>query len=85
MYLHIGNGKSIRIKEIIGIFDADNATLSQVTKKYLSDAERRGELMWAADEIPRSFILSKERGRMSVFFSPLSVSALYGRLAEAVG
>lgn len=84
MYLHIGNNKSIRINGIIGIFDTDNATLSPVTKKYLSEAERRGEVIWAVDDIPRSFIISKDKGRLFVYFSPLSVTAVYGRLAEIV-
>ena len=40
MYLHAGNNKNIREKDIIGIFDADNSTLSYITRKYLADAEK---------------------------------------------
>ena len=36
MYLHIGNGVSIKTDDIIGIFDLDTATVSQSTKKYIS-------------------------------------------------
>ena len=32
MYLHIGNGKSVKQKNIIGIFDLDTATVSKITK-----------------------------------------------------
>ena len=39
MYLHVGNNQNIRIRNVIGIFDADSATVSAVTKKYLSVAE----------------------------------------------
>ena len=35
MYLHVGNNQNIRIRDIIGIFDADTATVSSVTKKYI--------------------------------------------------
>ena len=35
MYLHVGNNKNIRERDIIGIFDADNATVARETKKYL--------------------------------------------------
>ena len=40
MYLHAGNNKNIRERDIIGIFDADNSTISYITRKYLSDAEK---------------------------------------------
>ena len=36
MFLHVGNNQNIRIRRVIGIFDADSATVSSVTKKYLS-------------------------------------------------
>ena len=35
MYLHIGNGVSIKTDDIIGIFDLDTATVSQNTKIYI--------------------------------------------------
>ena len=31
MYLHIGNNQNIRTADVIGIFDADSATVSAVT------------------------------------------------------
>ena len=37
MFLHVGNNKNIRVRNIIGIFDADNATISRETKKYLKE------------------------------------------------
>ena len=40
MYLHIGNGESIKTDDVIGIFDLDTATVSKVTKKYISKKEK---------------------------------------------
>ena len=40
MYLHIGNGISIRDKDIIGIFDLDTSTVSQVTKKFINKKQK---------------------------------------------
>lgn len=79
MYLHAGNNKIIREKDIIGIFDVDNCTLSIVTRKYLAEAERQGNVISAKDEIPKSFILYKENGKYMVCFSQISSSALLGR------
>ena len=36
MYLHVGKGKTVKEKEIIGIFDLDTATVSSVTKKFIN-------------------------------------------------
>ena len=87
MYLHVGNNKNIRIKNIIGIFDTDNATLSEETKKYLVEAEKEGFLLSASDEIPKSFIIYEdyesgfaERGKYKICFSQLSSVVLMGRI-----
>ena len=79
MYLHAGNNKIIREKDIIGIFDVDNCTVSSITRKYLSDAERNLLVESAKDEIPKSFILYKENDKYMVCFSQISTSALLGR------
>ena len=79
MYLHAGNNKIIRKKDIVGIFDADNSTLSYITRKYLTDAEKQQRVIAAKDEIPKSFILYKEKGKYMICFSQISTSALIGR------
>lgn len=84
MFLHVGNNKNIRIRDIIGIFDMDNATLgSAITKKYLSSAQKRGEIESAGNDIPKSFILYSLGDDYRVCFSTLSASALLGRLEAA--
>ena len=86
MYLHIGNGVNIRTKDIIGIFDTDRTTTSWITRKYLSDAQKREMVSAANEEIPKSFVLYRDpsaespEGRYKIYFSQLSTSALLGRL-----
>lgn len=79
MYLHIGNNRNIREKNIIGIFDLDTSTISNITRKYLSDAQKRGEVESSTEEIPKSFILFVEDGKQHICFSQLSTPALLGR------
>ena len=79
MYLHAGNNKIIREKDIIGIFDADNSTLSYITRKYLADAEKEERLISAKNEIPKSFILYKQNGKYMICFSQISTASLMGR------
>ena len=80
MYLHVGNNKNIRVRDVIGIFDMDNATLSSVTRKFLNVKQKRLMIETAAVEIPKSFILFEENGLYKICFSPLSSASLRGRL-----
>lgn len=80
MYLHVGNNENIREKDIIGIFDADSATVSAITKHYLSKAEKNKIVRFASVEVPKSFILYRtQNGQFHICFSQLSTSALLGR------
>jgi hypothetical protein len=79
VFLHVGNNKNIREKNIIGIFDADTATVAATTRKFLSSAEKKGLVESASDEVPKSFVLYRERDGFAVCFSQLSTAALLGR------
>ena len=79
MYLHVGNGKNLRESKIIGIFDADTATVSPITRKYLSNAEKSGNVESAVEEIPKSFVLYNVDGEYKICFSQLSTASLAGR------
>ena len=86
MFLNAGYNKNIRVRDIIGIFDTDNSTLSSaITKKMLSDAEKRGEIEMAGSDIPKSFIVYRHRTRgtpdgFRICFSELSSSILLQRM-----
>ena len=49
--------KSIRKKNIIGIFDLDTSTVSSVTKSFLSTAEKANKIS-GINILPKSFILA---------------------------
>ena len=73
MYLHIGNGITVRKKDIIGIFDLDSSTVSAVTKKYINKNEREGNILYGDSDLPRTFILhEKKQGEKSVYKINLS-------------
>lgn len=82
MFLHVGNNKNIRSRDIIGIFDTDNATLSAVTRQYLSRAEKQGLVDSAREEIPKSFVLYRTKDGCKICFSQLSATALSGRMSD---
>ena len=61
MYLHIGNGESVKEKEVIGIFDLDTSTVSSITKKYISENQKMGLVEYSDSDIPRAFVLVEEK------------------------
>ena len=80
MFLHVGNNKTIRIKDVIGIFDMDNATVSAVTRKFLNGRQKENLVESISYDIPKSFILYNENGEYKICFSPLSSASLRGRM-----
>jgi hypothetical protein len=63
MYLHIGNGNSVKRKNIIGIFDLDTATVSKITKDFINKRQKEGALTYLDSDLPRAFLLLDEEGR----------------------
>ena len=76
MYVHIGGGNVVRKSDILGIFDFDTATVTRQTKKFLKDRENKKELENAFREMPRSFILTKEK----TVISELNTATLKARI-----
>ena len=57
MYLHIGNNRTVPSGDLVGIFDADSATVSAITRKFLSAAQKSGKLHSATGDLPKSFVV----------------------------
>lgn len=75
MFLFIGNDVCIDSDNIIGIFDIDNTTISKKTRDFLNDKEKSGAIEYVNFELPKSFIVTKDK----VFISPLNVATLQKR------
>ena len=78
-YLHIGGPQVVRRSAGSGIFDIDNTTTAKSTREMLARAEKNGEVVNAAEDLPRSFILCEEDGTRRVYLSQLSPAALSRR------
>ena len=83
MYLHIGKGKTLKDKDIIGIFDLDTSTVSEKTKEFLNKKEKERLTEYADFDLPRSFILCKNNDNgYKVVFSRISTVGLKDRAEE---
>lgn len=86
MYVHAGNNRMIRTRDIVGIFDMDTATMEQTTRDYLRAAERGRRMVSVKEEIPKAFIVTRGRsdGSDTIYVSPISSGALLGRVNAGI-
>ena len=79
MYLHLGKGTVVRSDSIIGIFDLDITSQSHLTRKYLSAAEKAGQIINAAEDIPKSFVVCRDGEKTGVYLSQMAAATLLRR------
>lgn len=76
MYLWLGQSAAVPMKEIVGIFDLDNASWAFKTREFLERAEREERTVWLTGDLPRSFVLCRD-GR--VYITQVSAAVLKSR------
>ena len=79
MYLYLGNDAVVEDGDIVGIFDLDNASWSIHTRRFLSGAEKNGRLSNAAEDIPKSFVVTADD---TVILTQPNTSVLARRLHD---
>ncbi len=59
MYLYLGQEKAVFSKDIVGIFDLDNSTVSKITRDFLTKAEKnKKSTVILGEDLPKSFIIT---------------------------
>ncbi len=84
MFLHIGNGKSVLKKNIVGIFDLDTSTVSKIGKDFINKKEKLGLVEYDDFDLPRSFVLCLDNGEYKVKLSRISAQGLRIRAEEGL-
>ena len=79
MYLHLGNDVTVNLKSVVGIFDMDNTTVSYQTRDFLSKAQKDENVVDVTEDLPKSFIITEENGKVSVYISSLASRTLLKR------
>lgn len=80
MYLHLGQGVVVPYRDVLGLFDLDNASASRLTRRFLEQAERAGRVVNVSGDLPKSFILCRHGGEAAtVYLSQLSTATLLRR------
>ena len=79
MYLHLGQNVVVPKTAVIGVFDLDNTTGSHITRKFLSEAEKTGNVFNVTDELPKSFVVCGEKKNVKIYLSQLTSQTLQKR------
>ena len=83
MYLYLGQDMVVPKKDVIGVFDLDNTTSSDITRKFLGKAEKEDKVVDVSGELPKAFVLFCETGQKArdgkVYLSQLASATLLKR------
>lgn len=79
MYLHLGQDVVVRTKDIVAIFDIENASIGKATRNYLRLAEEHGEVINVSYELPKSFVVCQNEAGTKVYISQISPATLKKR------
>lgn len=79
MYLRIEENTVVNTKNIIGIFDMDNTTVSRLGRNFLSESERKGLIKNTTEDLPKSFVITNDKKGTKVFISSVSSKILAKR------
>ena len=83
MYLYLGQETVVPMRDVVGVFDIDNTTVSKSTRDFLSEAEHHGQVITVSDELPRSFVVCEsENEGVTVYISQISCATLLKRAGK---
>ncbi len=75
MFVHIGENKVLRKKDIAFIFDLDSATVSVHTRNFLKKAEKEKRIILLGYDLPKSFVVTRDS---LVYLSPFNTTTIKG-------
>ena len=83
LYLYLGQDTVVKTEEIVGIFDIENTSISQITREFLAAAQKEGTVSVVSPELPKSYVLCEQGGRRTVYLSQISPATLRKRAEQA--
>ena len=79
MYLHLGQDIVVPSRNIVGVFDIENTSISKITKDFLAAQEKLHQVINVCTDLPKSFVVCKENGKNIVYISQISCATLKKR------
>ena len=77
MYIHIGGDVVVESGSIVSIFEIENTSTSKITKEFFRINGKN--VINVSDDLPRSFVIAKQKNETKVYISPISTATLCKR------
>jgi len=84
MYVHIGKDSVINSKDIIGVFDIENTSISKKTIEFLNFSEKNKKVINVCSDIPKTFIVTNNNYKSNIYITQVSSSTVKKRLKNKV-
>lgn len=75
IYLHIGDLRILKTKDIVGVFDMDTATVMKSTRNFLEKCQNDNKIDANIYDIPRSFTVCTDM----VYLSSINTASVKRR------
>lgn len=79
MYLHLGGETMVNTSDIVAIMDMETSSTSKKTREFLKKTQNSGEVISVNEELPKSYVITTEKGKTKVYISPISSQTLLKR------
>lgn len=80
MYLHLGGQTMVKQKEVVAILDLETTSVSKKTKEFLRISEKNGVLINISEDIPKSYVICSQKGKVVIYISQISSATLLKRI-----
>lgn len=65
MFLFLGGNSTVKSKDVIGVFDIEECSVSRITADYLNDCQKKGNVVYTSMDMPKSFIVCSNKTYIS--------------------
>ena len=79
MYIHWGQNQVINMKDVTGIFDIENTSVSKNTREFLVKMSKKNKVVYVNEDLPKSFVVANKDGESIIYITSLASSTLKKR------
>ncbi len=65
MFLFLGGDVIVPKKDVIGIFDIEECSVSRMTADYLNSCQKKGQVVYVSQDMPKSFVVCSDKTYIS--------------------
>ena len=60
MYLFLGGNATVNKREIIGIFDIEDTSVSRIPADFLNSEQKQGRVISVSEDMPKAFVVCEK-------------------------